>query len=93
MAFGKVGRPPEDKFARQLEIFRAVAPLVLEYGARRLSMEQAASAACLSVGGLYHYFPTKRELLLFTLQPDTLNRRCQAFLRRCVACATATARC
>ncbi|MBK9715090.1 MAG: TetR family transcriptional regulator [Kouleothrix sp.] len=27
-------------------------------GVRRLSMRQAAAAACLSIGGLYHYFPT-----------------------------------
>jgi len=81
MMFGKVGRPTEDRFARKLEIFEAVAPLILTVGARRLSMRQAAHAACLSVGGLYHYFPTKRELLLYTLQPDTLDRRCQDFQR------------
>ena len=27
-------------------------------------MRQAAQAACLSVGGLYHYFPTKRDVFL-----------------------------
>src|SRR5689334_11440210 len=79
MTFGKVGRPPEDRFGRKLEIFEAVAPLILEKGARRLSMQEAACAACLSIGGLYHYFPTKRELVLYTLQPDVLDRRCLHF--------------
>ncbi len=79
--FGKVGRPAEDRFARQCEIFEAVAPLILSVGARRLTMSQAARAACLSIGGLYHYFSTKRDLLLFTLQPETLDRRCQNFHR------------
>src|SRR5205814_2189993 len=27
------------------------------------------------------YFPTKRDLLLYTLQPDVLNERCQNFFR------------
>src|SRR3954466_12428039 len=79
MTFGKVGRPPEDRFARKLEIFQAVSPLLLSVGAHRLSMQQAAKAACLSVGGLYHYFPTKRDLVLYTLQPDVLDRRCMDF--------------
>jgi AcrR family transcriptional regulator len=79
MGFGKVGRPPEDRFARKLEIFEAVSPLILAQGARRLSIEAAARAANLSVGGLYHYFPTKQDLLLYTLQPDVLDRRCQQF--------------
>lgn len=79
MMFGKVGRPPEDRFSRQCEIFKAVTPLILSVGARRLTMHQAARAACLSVGGLYHYFRTKRELVLFGLQPETLNQMCQDF--------------
>ena len=79
MAFGKKGRPPEDRLARQSEIFLAVAPLILRDGARRLSMRIAADAACLSVGGLYHYFPTKRDLVLHGLCPEALLRVCQDF--------------
>jgi AcrR family transcriptional regulator len=79
MAFGKPGRPPEDRLARQGEIYRAVGPLILEHGVGHLSMRAAAYAACLSVGGLYHYFPTKRELVLHALRPDALLRRCQDF--------------
>ena len=79
MAFGKLGRPPEDHLARQAEICAAVGPLILERGVRRLSMREAAHAACLSVGGLYHYFPTKRDLALHPLQPEALLRTCQDF--------------
>jgi AcrR family transcriptional regulator len=77
--FGKRGRPPEDRLARQREIFEAVAPLILRDGARRLSMREAAAAACLSIGGLYHYFPTKRDLVLHGLNPEALYRLCEDF--------------
>lgn len=43
--FGKPGCPPEDKLARQREIYEAVAPLILEVGPRRLSMLEAARGA------------------------------------------------
>ena len=79
MAFGKVGRPPEDRLARQAEICAAVGPLILERGVSRLSMREAAHATCLSVGGLYHYFPTKRDLALHPLQPEALLRTCHDF--------------
>ncbi len=79
MAFGKPGRPAEDRLARQREIYEAVSPLILDTGARRLSMRAAARAACLSVGGLYHYFPTKRELVLHGMQPEAIARYCQDF--------------
>ena len=82
MAFGKRGRPPEDRLLRQREIYHAVAPLILRDGARALSMRQAAHAACLSVGGLYHYFPTKRDLVLHGLCPAALLRVCQDFHAR-----------
>ena len=79
MAFGKLGRPPEDRLARQAEICAAVGPLILERGVSRLSMREAAHAACLSVGGLYHYFPTKRDLALHPLRPEALLRTCHDF--------------
>jgi AcrR family transcriptional regulator len=79
MAFGKLGRPPEDRLARQAEICTAVGPLILERGVSRLSMREAAHVACLSVGGLYHYFPTKRDLALHPLQPAALLRTCHDF--------------
>lgn len=79
MTFGKKGRPAEDRLARQREIYTAVSPLIMEIGARQLSMRQAADAACLSLGGLYHYFPTKRDLVLHGLRPDAIRHRCQEF--------------
>lgn len=77
--FGKRGRPLEDRLARQSEIYAKVAPLIVQDGARRLSMRQAAQAACLSIGGLYHYFPTKRDLVLHGLCPAALLRYCEDF--------------
>lgn len=79
MSFGKKGRPPEDVLARQREIYEAVSPLILQIGARQLSMRQAAGAACLSIGGLYHYFPSKRDLVLHGLSPQALTRWCHDF--------------
>jgi AcrR family transcriptional regulator len=74
--FGKPGRPREDVFRRRLEIYTAVAPLLEKAGARGLTMRQAATAAHMSVGGIYHYFPSKRDLVLFVLSPDALQRLC-----------------
>ena len=79
MAFGKPGRPVEDRLARQREIYIAVSPLILEKGARGLSMHAASRAACMSIGGLYHYFPTKRDLVLHGLQAEAITRFCQDF--------------
>lgn len=79
MTFGKRGRPPEDRLLRQCEIYRAVAPVILDSGVRHLRMRQAADAACMSVGGLYHYFPSKHELALHGLQPVVLGRLCDDF--------------
>lgn len=79
MAFGKPGRPAEDRQARQREIYLRVAPLILERGARRLSMDQASRAACMSIGGLYHYFPNKRELVLHGLRPEVYAALCTQY--------------
>lgn len=82
MGFGKKGRPPEDRLKRQREIFTAVSPLILQVGARQLSMQQAAQAACMSIGGIYHYFPTKRDLVLHGLRPDAIIGFCEEFHAR-----------
>jgi AcrR family transcriptional regulator len=42
-------------------------------------MRQAAKAAHLSLGGLYHYFPTKRDLVVHSLKPEALARVCTDF--------------
>jgi AcrR family transcriptional regulator len=82
MAFGKSGRPADDPLVRQREIYQAVSPLILDIGARRLSMRVAARAACLSVGGLYHHFATKRDLVLHGIQAEAIARYCQDFHNR-----------
>lgn len=79
MAFGKPGRPSEDRLGRQREIYEAVVPLIHRDGARRLSMRAAARAARMSVGGLYHYFPAKRDLVLHGLREDARARLCQEY--------------
>jgi len=76
VAFRKVGRPPEDRLCRQREIYLAVAPLLRRSGVRGLSMRAAARAAYVSVGGLYYYFPTKRDLVLHGLQPEAIAGYC-----------------
>jgi AcrR family transcriptional regulator len=73
------GRPREDRLLRQREIFLAVAPIILAEGARAVTMRRAAQAACLSVGGLYHYFPNRRALLLHGAQPEATIRLCHDF--------------
>lgn len=83
--FGKprrAGRPPEDRLARQREIYEAVAPLIVAGGARSLSMREAARAACISVGGLYHYFPSKRDLVLHGLDWAARERLCRDYRER-----------
>jgi AcrR family transcriptional regulator len=78
MAFGKPGRPREDRLARQQEIFGLVRPLITRE-VRQLTMAGAARAAHLSVGGLYHYFPSKRALVLLGIDPVNLERVCADF--------------
>lgn len=82
MTFGKPGRPPEDRLGRQRAIYESVAPLILDRGPRAMSMRDAAHAAHMSVGGLYHYFPTKRDLVLHALRPEAFARLCQDFEAR-----------
>jgi len=82
VAFGKPGRPREDRVLRQREIYSMVAPLLLDRGVRRLTMRDAARAAYLSVGALYHYFPTKRDLVLHGLQQEPLGRFCHDYFAK-----------
>lgn len=81
--FGKPGRPPEDRVQRRREIWAAVSPLIEQSGARRLTMRQAAAASFLSLGGLYHYFPDKRSLVLFGLDQEAHERVCMEFKAQC----------
>lgn len=83
-SFGKrgMGRPPEDRFRRRMEIYQAVSPLIMERGASRLGMREISRAAALSVGGLYHYFGSKRELLLYPILPETCQEQYRRFRAR-----------
>ncbi|HEX5403118.1 MAG TPA: TetR/AcrR family transcriptional regulator [Pseudonocardiaceae bacterium] len=80
--FGKVGRPPEDRIARQRHIWAAVSPLIEQRGARAVTMRDAAVASSLSLGGLYHYFPNKRTLVLFGTDQAAHERICLEFQER-----------
>jgi AcrR family transcriptional regulator len=42
-------------------------------------MRQAAASAHMSLGGIYHYFPSKRELVLFGVSPEMFARSCADF--------------
>jgi AcrR family transcriptional regulator len=77
--FGKPGRPPEDVFLRRREIYMAVAPLIEKNGPKGITMRQAAASAHMSLGGIYHYFPSKRELVLFGVSPELFARSCADF--------------
>jgi len=49
--------------ARRLQITAAAARLVAERGVHAMTMRDAIAASGLSAGAVYHYFPTKAELL------------------------------
>lgn len=59
-----------------------IAPLLLERGVRRLTMRDAARVAYVSVGGIYHYFPTKRDLVLHALKQEPLERFCHDYFAK-----------
>lgn len=67
---------------RRREVWAAVAPLIERSGARALTMRAAARAAHMSLGGLYHYFPTKRDLVFYGMHPEALERSCHEFMER-----------
>ena len=77
--FGKPGRPREDRFLRRREIYMAIAPLLERGGAKWLTMRRAADAANISVGGIYHYFASKREVVLFGVSAEMFQRSCEDF--------------
>jgi len=78
VTFRKRGRPREDRVARRLEIFEFVAPSLAQLG-HRISMREAARAAHVSVGTLYSYFGSKRDLLLYGLNQEPVALICRRF--------------
>lgn len=74
--FGKPGRPVKDPVGERLRIYRAAGPLVLARGVKRTTIRDLARASYSSPGGLYHYFRTKADLVLYGLDPEALSRMC-----------------
>lgn len=74
--FGKPGRPVKDPVGERLRIYRAAGPLVLARGVKRTTIRDLAQASYSSPGGLYHYFRTKADLVLYGLSPEALSRMC-----------------
>ncbi|MDE1161366.1 MAG: TetR/AcrR family transcriptional regulator [Acidobacteriaceae bacterium] len=60
--------PKQPRSERTLEaIFEVSAKLILENGVDALTMTEIAYRADLSIGGLYHYFPDKRSVVVALL--------------------------
>jgi AcrR family transcriptional regulator len=51
-------------------------------GRSDICLWQAARASHMSLGGLYHYFPTKRDLVFYGMDPDAMERSCHEFIAR-----------
>lgn len=78
MAFEKPGRPANNPAEERLRIYASALPVIRTQGARA-RMSALAEASHMSVGGLYHYFDTKRSLLLHGLNPEALALACDTF--------------
>jgi AcrR family transcriptional regulator len=60
---GRGGNEPQEGSATRRRILRIALTLMSQRGVDGTSMRDLASAAGLNVASLYHYFPSKRELL------------------------------
>jgi len=80
----RIGRPADDAVARRAEIYRRARPVLEEFGYREVTVKQLASANHMSPAGLYHWFPTKRDLVLYPLSSPDRNGRCELLHRRLV---------
>jgi len=78
----RTGRPAEDAVARRAEIYRRTRPLLEEFGYREVTVKQLARACHMSPAALYHWFPTKRDLVLYPLSPPDRSGRCELLRRR-----------
>jgi AcrR family transcriptional regulator len=78
----RTGRPADDAVARRADIFRRARPLLEEFGYRHVTVKQLARACHLSPAALYHWFPTKRDLILYPLSAPDRNGRCELLRRR-----------
>lgn len=80
MSFEKPGRPANDPAEERLRIYTAILPVSRTHGARA-RVSAMAEAAHMSVGGIYHYFDSKRSLMLHGLDPEALALACGTFHR------------
>ena len=78
MSFEKPGRPPNNPAEERLRIYAAALSVIRKDGARA-NMNAIAKSAHMSVGGLYHYFDSKHDLLLHGLNPEALALACDTF--------------
>jgi AcrR family transcriptional regulator len=78
VSFEKPGRPRNDPAEERLRIYAAALPVIRRDGARA-RMDALARSANMSVGGIYHYFASKRDLLLHGLNPEALALACHTF--------------
>ena len=69
------GRPAENRFFRQLEIFEAVVPLLRLRGARALTLRDAAAACHMSVGGLNPLLPHESRPAVLAADAQFLRGR------------------
>lgn len=63
----------EEQTRRRHEIFHAAVHLFLKQGFQETSMRQIAKAAGLGKSTLYDYFPTKDDILVFTVEDEIIE--------------------
>lgn len=63
----------EEQSRRRHEIFHAAVHLFLKQGFHETSMRQIAKAAGIGKSTLYDYFPTKDDILVFTVEDEIIE--------------------
>jgi AcrR family transcriptional regulator len=63
----------EEQTHRRHEIFHAAAHLFMKQGFQETSMHQIAKAAGVGKSTLYDYFPTKDDILVFTVEDEIIE--------------------
>lgn len=63
----------EEQTRRRHEIFHAAAHLFMKQGFQETSMQQIAKAAGVGKSTLYDYFPTKDDILVFTVEDEIIE--------------------
>lgn len=63
----------EEQTRRRHEIFHAAVHLFLKQGFQETSMRQIAEAAGVGKSTLYDYFPTKDDILVFTVEDEIIE--------------------